>query len=68
MDDGHAGVLAHREWRGRKHQQRRRAARRCHFGDTRRFEAAIRPDAVHQRQPVADLVLRNVEHAALFVE
>ena len=32
------------------------------------FEAAIGPDAMYERQLVADLFLRNLEHATLLVE
>ena len=37
-------------------------------GDARRFEAAVGPDAVDDRQLAADLVLRDLEHAPLLVE
>ena len=63
-----AGDLAERERRRRKHQQRRRAALRRHAGEPRGLDAAVGPDAVDQRQPGADLVLRDVEHALLLVE
>ena len=63
-----AGVLPERERRRRKHQQRRSATLLRHACDTRRLEAAVGPDAVDQRQPAADLVLRDVEHALLLVE
>jgi hypothetical protein len=39
-----------------------------HAGDPRRFQAAVGPHAVDDRQPPADLVLRDVEHPALLVE
>ena len=41
---------------------------RRHAGDARRLEAAVGPDAVDDRQPAADLVLRDIEHAPLLVE
>ena len=63
-----AGVLPERERRRRKHQQRRCAALRRHLGEPRRLDAAVGPDAVDDRQPGADLVLRDVEHALLLVE
>jgi hypothetical protein len=36
--------------------------------DARGFDAPVRPDAVHQRQARADLILRDIEHTLLFVE
>src|SRR3954452_6450131 len=39
-----------------------------HTRDADRFQAAVGPDAADDRQPVADLVLRGVEHAALLFE
>ena len=39
-----------------------------HARDPRRLEAAVGPDAVDERQPLADLVLGDVEHAPLLVE
>ena len=68
MRDRHLGILAHRERRRRKHQQRGSAAGRRHLGDARGFEAAVGPDAMDQRQSVADLVLRDLEHPALLLE
>ena len=68
MLDRHGRRLSERERRRRKHQQRRGAALLRHAGDAGGFEAAVGPHAVDDRQPAADLVLRDVEHAALFVE
>ena len=68
MLDRHGRRLAERERRRRKHQQRRGAALLRHSRDARGFEAAIGPDAVDDRQPAADLVLGDVEHAALLLE
>ena len=68
MLDRHGRRLAERERRRREHQERRSAALLRHAGDARGFEAAVGPDAVDDRQPAADLVLRDGKHAALFVE
>ena len=68
MRERHRRRLAEREGRRRKHQQRRGAALGRHARDPCRLDAAVGPDAVDQRQPVADLVLRDGEHAALLVE
>ena len=68
MGDRHLRRLAEREGRRREHQQRRRAALGRHARNARRLEAAVGPDAVDDRQAVADLVLRDLEHAALLLE
>ena len=68
MRERHLPRLAERERRRREHQQRRGAAVRRHAREPRGFEAAVGPDAVDDRQPGPDLVLRDVEHAALLVE
>ena len=59
-----AALWPERERRRREHQQRRGAACGRHLGEARRFEAAVGPDAVDQRQLVADLVAGDFEHAA----
>src|SRR6516164_6884746 len=64
----HGWALAQRERRRRKDEQRRRAALIGHAGDAGGFEAAVRPYAVDDRQPIPDFVLRDVEHAALLLE
>ena len=66
--DRHGRRLAKRERRRREHQQRRSAAGLRHAGDARRFQAAVGPDAVDDRQPAADLVPGDVEDAALLLE
>jgi hypothetical protein len=68
MLDRHRRRLPEREGRGRKHQERGRAALLRHAGNTRGFKAAVGPYAVDDRQPTADLVLRDVEDTALLVE
>src|SRR5262249_62147507 len=64
----HGWALAQRERRRRKDEQRGRAALIGHAGDAGGFEAAVRPYAVDDRQPIADFVLRNTEDAALLLE
>jgi hypothetical protein len=68
MRERHLRRLAKGERRRREHQERGRAALRRHARKARRLEAAVGPDAVDQRQLGPDLVLRDVEHAALVVE
>ena len=48
----HLRGLAERKRRRRKHQKRRRSARLRALCDPPRLKAAIRPDAMDQRQPV----------------
>jgi hypothetical protein len=50
-----------------KYHERRSAALLRHAGDTRGFQAAVGPYAVDDRQPAADLVLRDVQHPALLL-
>src|SRR4051812_43482523 len=68
MRQRHLGALAERERRRRKYQQRRGTAGLRPSGDPRRLEAAVGPDAMDQRQPVADLAACDIEHAALLHE
>ena len=63
-----AGDLAERERRRRKHQQRGRAALRRHARDARGLDAAVGPDAIDERQPRADFILRDIENALLLIE
>jgi hypothetical protein len=63
----HVRGLAEREGRRRKHQKRRRSARLRPPRDPGRLEAAVRPDPVDQRQPVADLLACYLQHAALLI-
>ena len=41
---------------------------RRHAGETSGFNAPVGPDAIDQRKPSADLVLRDLEHTSLLVE
>src|SRR5215467_6096170 len=68
MRERHLGRLLQGERRRREHQQGGCAALRRHAGDARRFETPIGPHAVDDRQLAADLVLRDLEHAALLLE
>jgi hypothetical protein len=68
MGDRHFGVLPQGERRRRKDEQRRSAAGSRSARDPRRLLAAVRPYAVHDRQPVADLVGRDFHDPALFLE
>ncbi len=67
MCDRHVRALAERERRRRKHQKRRRSAGLRPFRNPGRLEAAVRPDPVDQRQPVADLLAGDLQHAALLI-
>jgi hypothetical protein len=68
MRERHRGRLPEREGCRRKHQERGGAAVSRHARDARGLHAAVRPDAIHQGQAVADLVLGDIEHAALLVD
>ena len=68
MCDRHLRALAKRERRRREHEERRRAVCGGHAPDARSLNAAVRPDAVDEGKPIADLVLRQVEDALLLVE
>ena len=64
----HLRRLTHRERRRREHQQRGGAAVGRHARDPRRLDAAVGPDAVDDGETLADLVLRDGEHAPLLIE
>src|SRR5579863_7662704 len=68
MLDRHGRGLPEREWRRWEYQQCRGAALLRHARDARGFEAAVGPYPVNDRQPATDLVLGDVEDAALFLQ
>ena len=67
MGQHHPGRLAKGEGRRREHQQRRSAAGLGLPRDPRRLQAAVRPDAVNDRQFAADFLARDLHDATLFV-
>jgi hypothetical protein len=68
MRDCHVRRLTERERSRREHEQRGGAAVVRHAGDAGGLDAAVRPHAAHEREPLADLVLRHLEHPALLIE
>ncbi len=67
MRQRHLGRLAKREGSRRENQQCRSATCLSLPRNPRRLQAAVRPDAVNDRQPVADLLARDLHEAALLV-
>jgi hypothetical protein len=66
--DRHLRALAEAEHARGENEQRRSTPGLRHARDAGTFEGAFRVDAVDDRQPVADLFLRELEHAPLLVE
>jgi hypothetical protein len=63
MRQRHLGRLAHGERSRREHQQRRCAAGLRLASDPRRLQAAVRPDAVNDRQFAADFLAGDLHDA-----